>query len=735
MFGVTTAFAAELYFDANGTDPGFGIATTNEFTVDFTAPTWTSDTNGIASHTTVSTNDFLHFGLEGTGGNWFNLINYSGIPVSGIRTYQTTGSTAWIVRFQKAGGGFEQLEWAPGAVFQTDQNCSLFYNFGTVGDFVKTGTNWMAFADGNPKVDGKLTISNSFVVIRHTDTVNADSDFHMVNGGLRVSDLIDEDGPTTLTLGTLGGSGVLTKDGNSNALNNLTIYTEGFDMANGSAGETITLGWGAGATLSETSSSTLEISKAGGTTYADLANVQWASSTMTLGGDLELVLLPESDSLAAGDSFKLFGTTLAGAFEHITLPDAGPGLIFDLTLLSSSGTVTVAVGDTNAPATPTGLTAAGGVYTVALDWNDNGESDLGGYNIYRAENGTDSFTKIASTTASEYTDITTDPNDNTYHYKVSAYDLQLTESGISTDSSATLAFALGNGDFESPEGNVRIDASGHWVQNGDQQSIQRAGWTAADGAQGVWLKGWNTTVTNSFHQDRDAVPGLIYELSARFKIQPGFRANGGELEMALVWLDSGGSELSRESLDVLDTIAVDDTFTDSGISATAPLGAATVQCLFSWTTTSNANDGSAGKSAMVDTVILTRSGNLYDAWALSYGLTNGMAAGDYDVEPDGMDNLLEYALGGNPTNNDAAAVLPVSSSDGNWFYHIHQERTDDSALSYTVKLKDDLVNDPSWDTNGVVFFGESDVADDFKSVTNRTDIGNNEYLRLEVEKN
>jgi hypothetical protein len=100
-----------------------------------------------------------------------------------------------------------------------------------------------------------------------------------------------------------------------------------------------------------------------------------------------------------------------------------------------------------------------------------------------------------------------------------------------------------------------------------------------------------------------------------------------------------------------------------------------------------------------------------------------------------MDNLLEYALGGNPTNNDAAAVLPVSSSDGNWFYHIHQERTDDSALSYTVKLKDDLVNDPSWDTNGVVFFGESDVADDFKSVTNRTDIGNNEYLRLEVEKN
>jgi hypothetical protein len=56
-------------------------------------------------------------------------------------------------------------------------------------------------------------------------------------------------------------------------------------------------------------------------------------------------------------------------------------------------------------------------------------------------------------------------------------------------------------------------------------------------------------------------------------------------------------------------------------------------------------------------------------------------------------------------------------------------------LSYTVKLKDDLVNDPSWDTNGVVFFGESDVADDFKSVTNRTDIGNNEYLRLEVEKN
>ena len=41
------------------------------------------------------------------------------------------------------------------------------------------------------------------------------------------------------------------------------------------------------------------------------------------------------------------------------------------------------VTDHTAPAAPTGLSATAGDGQVSLDWNDNGEFDLGGYNVYR----------------------------------------------------------------------------------------------------------------------------------------------------------------------------------------------------------------------------------------------------------------------------------------------------------------------------------------------------------------
>jgi len=129
-------------------------------------------------------------------------------------------------------------------------------------------------------------------------------------------------------------------------------------------------------------------------------------------------------------------------------------------------------------------------------------------------------------------------------------------------------------------------------------------------------------------------------------------------------------------------------------------------------------------------------GSAYDAWASLWGEDIGDETND--VEPDGMDNLTEYALGGKPTVDDADTILPefVVAEDGgtDWFYYIHNERTDDASLTFTVQLKDDLIIDPTWKTTGVEFVGESAVVDDFKSVTNRTDVASNkEFLRLLIE--
>ncbi len=130
----------------------------------------------------------------------------------------------------------------------------------------------------------------------------------------------------------------------------------------------------------------------------------------------------------------------------------------------------------------------------------------------------------------------------------------------------------------------------------------------------------------------------------------------------------------------------------------------------------------------------------FEVWAQGFGLSGSDADPDFDYEPDGMDNLTEYALGGIPTEDDAATVLPefgiAEDAGTDWFYYIHNERTDDASLTFTVQLKDDLIIDPTWETAGVEFVGESAVVDDFKSVTNRTDLGSpEEFLRLLIEQN
>ena len=72
------------------------------------------------------------------------------------------------------------------------------------------------------------------------------------------------------------------------------------------------------------------------------------------------------------------------------------------------------------PLTPTGLVATASNGQVALDWSDNTEADLTGYNIFRSDAG-GPFTKLnaALLTASEYTDIGL-TNGVEYCYKVQA---------------------------------------------------------------------------------------------------------------------------------------------------------------------------------------------------------------------------------------------------------------------------------------------------------------------------
>jgi serine protease len=91
--------------------------------------------------------------------------------------------------------------------------------------------------------------------------------------------------------------------------------------------------------------------------------------------------------------------------------------------------------DTTAPVAPTGLLATAGQASLALDWDDNSEPDLGGYRVYR-QNLDGSWTLVGSPAASAFTDTGLAAG-TAYTYEVTAVDRSGNESAPSATASAT----------------------------------------------------------------------------------------------------------------------------------------------------------------------------------------------------------------------------------------------------------------------------------------------------------
>ncbi|MCE5186939.1 MAG: carbohydrate-binding protein [Planctomycetaceae bacterium] len=90
--------------------------------------------------------------------------------------------------------------------------------------------------------------------------------------------------------------------------------------------------------------------------------------------------------------------------------------------------------DVTAPAAPAGLSALAGDGSITLDWADNGEQDLDGYNIYRSTTHGTGYAKLNSSplSASNYSDNAV-TNGTAYYYAVTAIDTSGNESAFSTE--------------------------------------------------------------------------------------------------------------------------------------------------------------------------------------------------------------------------------------------------------------------------------------------------------------
>ena len=87
---------------------------------------------------------------------------------------------------------------------------------------------------------------------------------------------------------------------------------------------------------------------------------------------------------------------------------------------------------------------------------------------------------------------------------------------------------------------------------------------------------------------------------------------------------------------------------------------------------------------------MTSTGGSFDAWATSKGLAGADAAFDADPDHDGIDNGLEFVLGGepnpaNPGSNSAALLPTISQSAGNLIFTFKRKDLSESGVTLSFQ--------------------------------------------------
>ncbi len=141
-----------------------------------------------------------------------------------------------------------------------------------------------------------------------------------------------------------------------------------------------------------------------------------------------------------------------------------------------------------------------------------------------------------------------------------------------------------------------------------------------------------------------------------------------------------------------------------------------------------------GAGVWIDNVSVKLLKN-YEGWIFGYGLTGADADPDYDFEPDGVANFLEYAFGGDPTNPDATAIQPTYEFTAGTAEYVYRRRLDAAArgLAYDLFLNTNGLVAGSWDYLGSTFESNGVVGANFESVTNTIPVtGSEGFIKQEI---
>ena len=196
----------------------------------------------------------------------------------------------------------------------------------------------------------------------------------------------------------------------------------------------------------------------------------------------------------------------------------------------------------DAPDAPAGLEAAANSVSIKLTWNQNTETDLAGYNIYRSETSGGPYNTIARNVKSNLFIDNTSVAGKQYYYAVKAVDKSLNQSAYSNEVASTVSGAADlvvNLNFE----NSLIDSSIHLNNSSSIGTISYVDRTTDNKA--LVFNGYNAFVqlppNVANHQEITVASWVYWRGTSSW--QRIFDFGNGENEYMFLTPKSGGGQL------------------------------------------------------------------------------------------------------------------------------------------------------------------------------------------------